>query len=118
MEKTMSLLGNLVGRRVLALRFLSPLSRARLALRLPSIARLSLQLLRDPRVPRPAKAAALGAIALVLSPINLPGWIPVIGQAADVLVIVTILDIFVRSAPRHVVREHIVALGLQNKVNV
>ena len=114
----MTLLGSLLGQRVLALRMLSPLNRARLALRLPSIARLSLRLLRDPRVPRPTKAAALGAIALVLSPINLPGWIPVIGQAADVLVIVTILDIFVRSAPRDVVQEHVVALGLQNKVKV
>ncbi len=114
----MSLLGSLAKQRVLNLRALSPLNRLQLVLRLPSVTRLSVRLLRDPRVPVPAKAATLGAIALVLSPIDLPGWVPVIGQAADALVIVNILDVFIRAAPRHVVQEHIVALGLQDKLKI
>lgn len=111
-------LGSMVGRRVLNLRALSPINRVQLVLRLPSVTRLSVRLLRDPRVPLPAKAATLGAIALVLSPLDLPGWVPVVGQAADALVIVNVLDIFIKSAPRHVVQEHIVELGLQNKLKV
>jgi len=118
MEKTMPLVRNLIGRRVLNLRALSPLNRVQLVMRLPSISRLSVRLLRDPRVPLPAKAATLGAIALVLSPIDLPGWVPVIGQAADALVIVNILDVFIKAAPRDVVQEHIVALGLQDKFKI
>ncbi len=112
----MSLLRNLLGQRVLTPRALSPLYRAQLALRLPRLARLSLRLLRDPRAPRAGKAATLGAIALLLSPINLPGWAPVIGQAADALVIATILDMYIRSAPRHLVQEHVAALGLQGRI--
>jgi len=74
--------------------------------------------LRDPRVPRPAKVATLGAIGLVLSPVNLPGWVPIVGQAADLLGIATVLDVFIRTAPRMVVREHVAALGLRNRFTV
>ena len=76
-----------------------------------------------PPVPRPtrsrdSKATTASVIALVLSPIDLPGWVPVLGQAADALVIVNVLDVFIKAAPRHVVEEHIRALGLQNKLKV
>ncbi|MDQ2829050.1 MAG: hypothetical protein M3Y74_08370, partial [Chloroflexota bacterium] len=66
----------------------------------------------------PAKAATLGAIGLVLSPFNLPGWVPVVGQATDLLVITTVLDVFIRSAPRAVVQEHVAALRLRNRFTV
>ncbi len=54
----------------------------------------------------------------MLSPLNLPGWVPVVGQAADLLVIATVLDVFIRSAPRAVVQEHVAALGLRNRFTV
>jgi len=111
-------LGRLVGSRVPLRRAFSPLYRARLAWRLPTLTRLALRLLRDPRVPRPAKVATLGAIGLVLSPVNLPGWVPVVGQAADLLVITTVLDVFIRTAPRMVVWEHVAALGLRHRFTV
>ncbi len=41
-----------------------------------------------------------------------------LGQAADALVIVNVLDVFIKAAPRHVVQEHIRALGLQDKLKV
>lgn len=50
-------------------------------------------------------------MALVLSPLDLPNWVPVVGQGLDVVFIVAILDRFVRSAPPEVVREHAAALG-------
>lgn len=78
--------------------------------RLPYLVRLSLRLLPDPRVSTVAKAAAIGAIALIISPLDLPNWVPVLGQGFDIVVIVAILDRFVRSAPPAVVREHEAAL--------
>ncbi len=54
----------------------------------------------------------------MLSPFTLPGWVPVVGQATDLLVIAPVLDVFIRSAPRAVVQEHIAALGLRNRFTV
>lgn len=84
-------------------------------MRLPHLARLSLRLVRDPRVPTATKAMAIGAIALVLSPLDLPGWVPVIGQGLDALVIAAILDRFIAAAPAHIVREHSAAMGNRNE---
>ncbi len=78
--------------------------------RLPQLVRLSLRLVRDPRVPTANKAMTIGAIALVLSPLDVPGWVPVIGQSLDVVVIAAILDRFIAAAPAHVVREHSAAM--------
>lgn len=82
----------------------------RTLLRLPHLLRLSLRLLPDPRVPSHLKAMTIGAIALILSPLDLPNWIPVLGQGFDIVVIAAILDRFIHSAPASVVREHEAAL--------
>lgn len=79
--------------------------------RLPGLLRLALRLLPDARVPTATKALTLGTIALVLSPLDLPNWVPVVGQGLDVVLIVAILDRFIRSAPPEVVQEHVTALG-------
>jgi uncharacterized membrane protein YkvA (DUF1232 family) len=107
-----------IGRRVLNLRSLSTLGRLQLVMRFPAVARLSYRLFLDPRVSTRSKVATLSVVGLVLSPIDLPGWVPVLGQAADALVIVNVLDVFIKAAPRHVVQEHIRALGLQDKLKV
>ncbi len=83
--------------------------------RLPQLVRLSFRLVRDPRVPTQHKAMALGTIALILSPLDLPGWIPVVGQGLDAIVIAAILDRFVKAAPAEIVREHAAALGLRGE---
>ncbi len=94
---------------------INSLGRFALIWRLPTVTRLSLRLMRYRRVPRPAKPGTLGVIALALSPIDIPGWIPVLGQFGDALVIVSVLEIFIKACPRHVVQEHIRALGLEGK---
>ncbi len=114
----MSTISSFLSKRALNLSILSPIQRVQLMLRLPSLSRLSLRLLRDGRVPLGIKAAALGAVVLIVSPFNLPGWVPVIGQAADVFVIVNVLDVFIKVAPREVVREHIRDLGLEKKFSI
>jgi len=104
--------------RAFNLRALSPLERIRLVLRLPSVVRLSYRLFLDDRVPPRAKAVTLGVIGLVLSPLDVPAWVPVIGELGAALAIVNVLDAFIMAAPRHVVREHIRDLGLERQLRV
>ncbi|MCA1725560.1 MAG: hypothetical protein LC748_15180, partial [Thermomicrobia bacterium] len=78
----------------------------------PHLARLSFRLLLDPRVPTRLKALTVAAIALIISPLDLPNWIPVLGQGFDVVVIVTVLDRFIGAVPAAIVREHEAALGM------
>jgi uncharacterized membrane protein YkvA (DUF1232 family) len=85
---------------------MKPLLRFRSFARLPGLLRLALKLLPDPRVPTRSKALALGMVGLILSPFDLPNWVPVIGQGLDVVLIVAVLDRFIRSAPPDVMREY------------
>jgi uncharacterized membrane protein YkvA (DUF1232 family) len=85
-------------------------------IRLPTLLRLGYHLFRDERVPLWLRIAALGALALIFSPVDLLGDIPFIGQLWDFTVSVVVLEWFIRLAPAHVVNEHITALGLEKKV--
>lgn len=85
-------------------------------LRLPTLLRLGYALFRDDRVPMWQRASAVGLVGLILSPLDLPGDIPVIGQLWDFTLAVVVLDAFIQMAPAHVVNEHIVRLGLEKKV--
>ena len=69
--------------------------------------RLALRLLRDPRAPMAAKVL-LGATALYLiSPLDIiPDWIPALGQADDLIVVLTGLNLFLKACPNWLVREH------------
>lgn len=61
-------------------------------LRLPRYARLAWSLARDPRVPPGAKAVLAGGVLYSVSPIDLvPGFIPVVGQLDDLLVLLAAL---------------------------
>lgn len=85
--------------------------------RLPTLLRLGYALMRDERVPVWQRAAVVGALGLIFSPIDLPTNIPVVGQVWDFTLAVTVLDFFIQQlAPAHVVNEHIERLGLQGKI--
>src|SRR5229473_2719038 len=57
------------------------LSRAKeVLIEVPRHGKLAYCLLRDPRVPTAPKAAVLGALALIVSPIDFPAWVPVLGE--------------------------------------
>ena len=74
--------------------------------RIPLLIKLSWGLFRDPRVPKPLKAALLGVLAYVASPVDLiPDFIPVLGLADDVLLLFAAFELFVRLAPKDVVAE-------------
>lgn len=114
----MSRLTDLARNRVFNLSSLTPMGRIQLAMRLPSLIRLSVRLMRDSRVPVATKAGTIGVVGLVLSPLDVPGWVPVLGQMGDAIVIANVLDLFIKAAPRDVVREHIRDLGFENKFKI
>ena len=76
----------------------------------PRHGKLAYCLLRDNRVPRAPKAALLGALGLIVSPIDLPAWIPVVGEL-DVLALgILSVKVFVDACPQELVQEHEEAL--------
>lgn len=76
-------------------------------LMLPNLVKLVGRLLKDPRVPRRAKLVLGAAAAYVASPIDLiPEFIPVIGWADDVLVLMFAVDSLIERAGIEVVEEH------------
>jgi uncharacterized membrane protein YkvA (DUF1232 family) len=84
--------------------------------RLPTLLRLGYALFRDNRVPMWQRAGTLGLVGLIMSPLDLPGNVPVLGQFWDLSLAVTVLDLFIKTAPAHVVNEHIIKLNLEKKV--
>ena len=111
-------LASMVGRRAFKLGSLSPMARLQIVMRAPSVLKLSLALFKDPRVPASSKVLLGGAVVLILSPIDLPNWVPMLGQAADIFFLINVLDKFITTAPRAIVQEHIARLGLQGKISL
>ena len=69
--------------------------------------RLALRLLRDERVPTTAKLLFGATVLYMLSPIDIiPDWLPVLGQADDVVVLMAGLNLFLRACPKWLVEEH------------
>jgi uncharacterized membrane protein YkvA (DUF1232 family) len=74
---------------------------------LPNLAKLVARLMADPRVPRRSKVVLGFAAAYVASPIDLiPEFIPVLGWADDVLLMMYALDSLIDRAGPKVVEEH------------
>jgi uncharacterized membrane protein YkvA (DUF1232 family) len=87
------------------------LARARtLLFEVPRTGKLAYCLMRDRRVPLGPKLAAGAAVGLIVSPLDVPAWIPVIGDL-DVLALgILAVKVFVDACPEQVVEEHRVAL--------
>jgi len=77
----------------------------RLLLDLPQQVKLVYCLLADPRVPVANKAAMGTALALIVSPLDLPAWIPVVGEMDAIALTLVASQLFVASAPPEVVAE-------------
>jgi len=87
------------------------LARARtLVFEVPRTAKLAYCLARDDRVPLGPKVATGAALTLIISPLDVPAWIPVIGDL-DVLALgILTVKVFVDACPEPVVEEHREAL--------
>jgi uncharacterized membrane protein YkvA (DUF1232 family) len=87
------------------------LSRAReLLLEVPRHGKLAYCLLRDERVPRAPKVALLAVLGVIVSPINFPKWIPVLGELDILALTVLAVKTFIEACPEEVRREHEAAL--------
>jgi uncharacterized membrane protein YkvA (DUF1232 family) len=95
---------------------LGPIDRAKALIRAPSVARLVWALFQDPRVPMWQKGAALSALAVVVSPLDIIQAIPVVGEISDLVLALFILDTFIKVAPAATVNEHIARLNLQGRI--
>lgn len=72
-----------------------------LIVELPQQLRLAYCLARDPRTPAPLKAALAGSLAIILNPaIDLPAWVPVVGQMDAIALTVLAVRTFNSQAPR------------------
>jgi len=92
-------------------------SRAKeLLIDVPRHGKLAYCLLRDERVPAAPKAAVLGALALIVSPIDLPAWIPVIGELDMLALGILAVQTFIEACPEDIRREHEAALAAKQSV--
>lgn len=118
MEETVGFFGGFIGRQVLKRvsggRIQQP-GKVQALMRLPTLLRLGYALIRDARVPMWMRAGVLGLLALIFSPLDIVGDIPIVGQFWDFTLAVVVLDAFIAMAPAHVVNEHIKKLGLEGK---
>ena len=76
----------------------------------PRHGKLAYCLLRDRRVPAAPKAVLLAALGLIVSPIDLPAWIPVVGELDMVALGVLAVETFIEACPEDIRREHEEAL--------
>jgi uncharacterized membrane protein YkvA (DUF1232 family) len=93
------------------------LSRAKeVLIEVPRHGKLAYCLLRDPRVPAAPKAAVIGALALIVSPIDFPAWVPVLGELDMLALSVLAVKTFIEACPEEVRREHEEALKAGSSV--
>jgi uncharacterized membrane protein YkvA (DUF1232 family) len=87
-----------------------------LATRVPTYVKLGWLLARDPSVPGWGKAALVGALGYVVSPIDpIPGIIPVVGQLDDLAVLLLAVRGALAAAPDEVARRHLATTGLSRE---
>jgi uncharacterized membrane protein YkvA (DUF1232 family) len=95
----------------------SLISRAKTVLvDVPRHGKLAYCLLRDERVPRAPKVVLLGAIGIIVSPINFPKFIPVLGELDMLALGILAVETFVTACPVDIRREHEEALRTKQSI--
>jgi uncharacterized membrane protein YkvA (DUF1232 family) len=93
------------------------LSRAKtVLLDVPRHGKLAYCLLRDPRVSRRSKLTLLAALGLIVSPIDFPAWIPVLGEFDMLALAILAVETFVEAVPEDIRREHQEALEARTSI--
>lgn len=89
--------------------FMQSLNVWRIIRHLPKFIRLYWRLFWDKRVPMYLKLILIGALAYVISPIDIiPDWVvPIIGEMDDVAILFIALRLFITKIPQDVVWEHV-----------
>lgn len=95
----------------------SILSRAKTVLvDMPRRGKLAYCLLRDDRIPSAPKAVLGAALALIASPLDFPGWIPVLGELDMLALAILAVDTFIEACPEDIRQEHEAALQAKTSV--
>jgi uncharacterized membrane protein YkvA (DUF1232 family) len=90
----------------------SVVSRAmQVVIEVPRHGKLAYCLLRDDRVPAAPKAVLLAALALIVSPIDLPAWVPLFGELDMLALAILAVTTFIEACPEEIRREHQAALA-------
>jgi uncharacterized membrane protein YkvA (DUF1232 family) len=85
----------------------SVFSRAKeLLIDVPRHGKLAYCLLRDDRVPAAPKAVLLAALGVIISPIDFPAWIPVLGEFDMLALGILAVETFIEACPEDLRREH------------
>jgi len=73
-------------------------------------------LLRDDRVPAAPKGVLLGALGIIVSPLDFPAWIPVLGELDMLALGILAIETFIAACPEEIRREHEAALRAKQSV--
>ena len=95
----------------------SVFSRAKeLLVDVPRHGKLAYCLLRDERVPAAPKALLLGALGVIVSPLDFPAWIPVLGEFDMLALGILAVETFIEACPEDVRREHEAAINAKESI--
>src|SRR3979411_549328 len=93
------------------------LSRAKeLLVDVPRHGKLAYCLLRDERVPAAPKALLLAALGVIVSPLDFPAWIPVLGEFDMLALGILAVETFIEACPEDVRREHEAAIKAKESI--
>ena len=88
--------------------------RLRTLFNLPGQLLLGWHLLRDPRMPLMPKVVFGGTVLLILSPLDVIDWLPVLGGAGSIAMLALVLRSFINAAPEDVRQHHMSLLGMHD----
>jgi len=95
----------------------SVFSRAKeLLVDVPRHGKLAYCLLRDERVPSAPKAVLLAALGVIVSPLDIPAWIPVLGEFDMLALGILAVETFIEACPEDLRQEHQEAIKAQQSV--
>jgi len=72
----------------------------------PRHGKLAYCLMRDDRVPAAPKAVLVAALGIIVSPLDLPAWIPVVGELDMLALGILAVETFIEACPSDIRREH------------
>jgi uncharacterized membrane protein YkvA (DUF1232 family) len=95
---------------LLAQRKLTPWKTVQLLWHLPTLLRLLGRLLGDGRVTVWAKGLFAGALLFIVSPFDVPNFVPMLGEVSDVVLALLACRWFLEQCPAEIVAGHLAAI--------
>src|SRR5438105_3971838 len=78
---------------------------------LPTLTRLFFRLVSDRQVAWVGKALFFGALLFIVSPLDVPNFVPVLGELSDVALALLACRLFINACPEALVAAHLTAIG-------